>query len=115
MMVCGATKRQGPVVSWLPQAAAGPRLDPLEGDAEAAAKPMPSLSRRRTPNSEYVRTLWDVEDAAHMLRESEEGVEQGGEELRDALHAAYAAEVPMTVLGRVVGVSRQRISAILNE
>ena len=42
------------------------------------------MSRRRTPNSEYVRTLWDVEDAAHMLRESEEGVEQGGEELRDA-------------------------------
>jgi hypothetical protein len=75
---------------------------------------MPSLSRRRTPNSEYVRTLWDVEDAAHMLRESEEEVERR-EELRDALHAAYAAGVTMTVLGRVLGVSRQRISAILKE
>jgi hypothetical protein len=76
---------------------------------------MPSLSRRRTPNSEYVRTLWDVEDAARVLRESEERVGQRGEELRDALHAAYAAGVTMTVLGRLVGVSRQRISAILRE
>jgi DNA-binding transcriptional regulator LsrR (DeoR family) len=49
-----------------------------------------------------------------MLRESEEEVERR-EELRDALHAAYAAGVTMTVLGRVLGVSRQRISAILKE
>jgi hypothetical protein len=78
------------------------------------------MARRRAPDPEAVRkererlqALERVEQATRTLRESERATERAREELREAVADAYRLGVTLTVLGRVVGVTRQRVSKMI--
>jgi hypothetical protein len=47
------------------------------------------------------------------LRSREDELATARDEFRDALRAAHAAGVPFAVLGRLVGLSRQRVARIV--
>jgi hypothetical protein len=66
---------------------------------------------------ELPRLLTDAADAAEDLRtaeaEAEEMLAEAREKFREALEAARAAGASNALLGRVVGLSRQRVAQVL--
>ena len=57
--------------------------------------------------------LTDVADAAAAIREAEDELEQTREQFRKTLRAARKAGASCGLLGKVAGLSRQRIARIL--
>jgi hypothetical protein len=68
---------------------------------------------RRRPDPGLVRALEQVEQAVSKLRAIDETRESAREELRVTLVEARQQGASLAVLARIVGVSRQRISAIV--
>jgi hypothetical protein len=66
---------------------------------------------------ELPRLLTDAAEAAEDLRaaeaEAEEMLAEAREKFREALDAARAAGASYALLGRVVGLSRQRVAQVL--
>jgi hypothetical protein len=62
---------------------------------------------------ELAALLADVADAAVTVREAEDGLEQTREHFRGTLRAARKAGASYGLLGKVAGLSRQRIARIL--
>jgi len=68
---------------------------------------------RRKPDVRLVRSLQQVEDATQRVRTVEADLEDARDELRRALVDAREHGVSLAVLAKIVGVSRQRMSAML--
>jgi hypothetical protein len=57
--------------------------------------------------------LSELESAAEALRQAEDGLEAARERFRAALVAARDAGASLALLGRNVGLSRQRVAQII--
>lgn len=62
---------------------------------------------------ELAQAIASVSVASERLQEAERAEEEARQELARALEAAYRAGASYALLGRLVGLSRQRIAKIL--
>jgi|GEM_PF-1826918 len=71
--------------------------------------------RRRDPVSDLASRLQAVIDADRQLRETEAAHEQAREHFRRALQEAHEAGATYEQLGKLVGLSRQRIGVLVRD
>jgi hypothetical protein len=71
--------------------------------------------RRREAVSDLPARLQAVIDADHELRETETTHEQARERFRRALQEAHEAGATYEQLGKLVGLSRQRIGVLIRD
>jgi hypothetical protein len=62
---------------------------------------------------ELARAIQAVSEASDRAQAAEQSLDQARAELADALERAYKAGASYALLGRLVGLSRQRIAKIL--
>lgn len=68
---------------------------------------------RREPMPEIADKLVEVGRAAAELRAAEDEVAAARQRFREALRAAHNAGASYALIGRVVGLSRQRVARII--
>lgn len=64
---------------------------------------------------ELTARLAEVTEALAELRAAEGDLERCRERFRETLHAAHAAGAGYALLGRVVGLTRQRVARIIGD
>ena len=73
------------------------------------------MPRRREGVSDLAASLQAVIDADRQLRETEAAHEQARERFRSALREAHDAGATYEQLGKLVGLSRQRIGVLVRD
>jgi hypothetical protein len=73
------------------------------------------MRSRRPPMSDLPRLLAQVQDSANELRDLEEQTDEARERFYDALTSAHQAGASYADLGRLVGLTRQRVARIVSE
>jgi hypothetical protein len=68
---------------------------------------------RRKPKTGLAEKLRDVETAVERLRVAEDELDRKRGLFRDALRGAHAVGASYALLGRVAGLSRQRVAQII--
>jgi hypothetical protein len=85
------------------------RIEPVHGERLDA-----TVARaRREPKTGLAEKLRDVETAVERLRVAEDELDRERGLLRDALRGAHAVGASYALLGRVAGLSRQRVAQII--
>jgi DNA-directed RNA polymerase specialized sigma24 family protein len=79
----------------------------------AAQEERRGVSRPRKPMPELSEALSVVTHAAEELRTAEDALEQARERFRQALTDAHKAGASYGLLGRLVGLSRQRVAVLI--
>jgi F0F1-type ATP synthase membrane subunit b/b' len=77
-----------------------------------ARKPDPNLAERQRRLAD---TLTAVTKTAEELRTAEQDLEQARERFRETLREAHAGGASQAMLGRLLGLSRQRVAQLLAE
>ncbi len=83
-----------------------------EGNNTACAKPA-FVARRRKPRPEIATSLAAVSEALEAVRAAEAELERARSRLRTALRAAHSAGASYSLLGRLTGLSRQRVAQLV--
>jgi hypothetical protein len=68
---------------------------------------------RRKPMPEIPESLQALYDATTRLRRAEANLDRERRDFADAIYEAHRAGASYALIGRVVGLTRQRIAAIL--
>jgi hypothetical protein len=71
------------------------------------------VARRRQPRPEIATSLAAVSEALEAVRAAEAELERARSRLRTALRAAHRAGASYSLLGRLTGLSRQRVAQLV--
>ena len=71
------------------------------------------MARRRKPRPEIATSLAAVSEALEAVRVAEAELERARRRLRTALRAAHKAGASYSLLGRLIGLSRQRVAQLI--
>jgi len=83
-----------------------------EGNITACAKPA-FVARGRKPRPEIATSLAAVSEALEAVRAAEAELERARRRLRTALRASHRAGASYSLLGRLAGLSRQRVAQLV--
>ena len=83
-----------------------------EGLSAACAKPA-RVARRKKPISQFAANLTAVSEALEAVSTTEAELERARRRLRTALRAAHQAGASYSLLGRLAGLSRQRVAQLV--
>ena len=72
------------------------------------------MARPRKPKPEIATSLAAVSQALEVVRTAEADLERARGTLRSALQAAHQAGASYSLLGRLAGLSRQRIAQLIS-
>ncbi len=71
------------------------------------------MAGRRKPITEFASRLSAVAEALEAVQAAEAELERARRRLRTALRAAHKAGASYSLLGRLVGLSRQRVAQLI--
>ena len=71
------------------------------------------MAERRKPRPEIATSLAAVSEALEAVRDAEAKLERARRRLRTALRAAHRVGASYSVLGRLTGLSRQRVAQLI--
>jgi len=71
------------------------------------------VARRRKPRPEIATSLASVSEALEAVRVAEAELERARRRLRTDLRAAHKAGASYSLLGRLIGLSRQRVAQLI--
>jgi hypothetical protein len=85
-----------------------------EGNGAGSTKPA-RVAGRKKPMPEFVTRLSAVPEALEAVSAAEAELERARRGLRTALRAAHRAGASYSLLGRLAGLSRQRVAQLVGQ